>query len=365
MSRRLVVVAVGAVTLLVTFATPGAAPAAGGKGVLGYGANFFEGVVDPGSGGRFLALTVPGGTLVQRIDTADGSVHRTRFLRSEAVIPAVAYDGSPGGLSNDGDTLVLAEPAFRFPQRDSVFTVIDTSRLRPTDTVTLDGTWTYDALSPDGRWLYLIEYTSPRDITQYEVRRYDLTRGRLDPQPIVDPEESSEEMYGSPMTRATSPDGRWAYTLYDGAEHPFIHALDTERGEAACIDLDPGAVPPRRLFRMTLDPSPDGSTLTVTDPKEGPVAIVDTKSFEVREPGAEPPPITDAGGDDSGGAPWLLIALGGLAVAGATLAVVRWRRPRSVDSDDLEELVRVEPESQPSDGRGQATEQERDWHRVS
>ncbi len=44
-------------------------------------------------------------------------------------------------------------------------------------------------------------------------------------------------MQGLPMTRATSADGRLAYTLYS-AEEPFIHALDTVRGSAAvCIDL--------------------------------------------------------------------------------------------------------------------------------
>ena len=46
-------------------------------------------------------------------------------------------------------------------------------------------------------------------------------------------------MRGQPLTRATSPDGRWAYTLYDGAgKEPFIHALDTSTRSARCIDLD-------------------------------------------------------------------------------------------------------------------------------
>jgi DNA-binding beta-propeller fold protein YncE len=365
MNRRLRVVAVGAVTLLASIGTAASASAAGAptKGALGYGADPYTGVVDPEGGDRYTAIGMKSGTFVQRINTANGQIERSKLLDGQLAIPAVAYDGSPGGLSADGDTLVLAEVAFRFPQSDSVFPVIDTNRLRIVDTVTLDGTWTYDALSPDGRWLYLIEYTSPRDITQYEVRRYDLERGRLDPKPIVDPEESSEEMYGSPMTRATSPDGRWAYTLYDGAEHPFIHALDTERGEAVCIDLDPGAVPPRRLFRMTLDPSPDGSTLTVTDPKEGPVAIVDTKSFDVTQPAVAPP--ADSGGDDSGGAPWLAIGLGALGLAATSLAVVRWRRRAGrVDSDDLEQLVRVDHGSE-AKAAPETQEEERDWHRVS
>jgi hypothetical protein len=365
MNRRLRVVAVGALTLLASVGTAASASAAGAptKGALGYGADPYTGIVDPEGGDRYTAIGIESGTFVQRINTGDGQIERSKLLNGQLGIPAVAYDGSPGGLSADGNTLVLTELGLIFPQPDSVFSVIDTDRLRVIDTVTLDGTWTYDALSPDGRWTYLIEYTSPRDITQYEVRRYDLERGRLDPQPIIDPEESSEEMYGSPMTRATSPDGRWAYTLYDGAHHPFIHALDTERGAAVCIDLDPGAVPPRRLSRMTLDPSPDGSTLAVTDPTEGPVAIVDTKSFDVNEPAAPPP--ADSGSEDSGGTPWLAIVLGALGVGAISLAAIRWRRRSSrPDSDDLERLVRVDASSEAEADTG-AAKKERDWHRVS
>ena len=340
MRRRLQVVVVGGFALLAALACAASAPAAVPvKGALGYGADSFTGVVGPDGDDRYTAISTREGTMVQRISTENGAVERTRFLRGEALIPAVAFDGSPGGLSADGSTLVLTEPAFRFPQRDSVFPVLETNRLRVADTVTLDGTWTYDALSVDGRWLYLIEYTSRTDPTQYEVRRYDLDRGRLDPQPIVDPEESSEDMYGLPMTRATSPDGRWAYTLYDGAEHPFIHALDTERGAAVCIDLDPGAVSPRRLIRMSLDPSSDGATLTVRDPKEGPVAIVDTNSFEVGDP-----PAPEAASADSGGSPWLAIALGALVAAVLAIAAIARRRSRRVRPDDLERLVRIEGE---------------------
>jgi DNA-binding beta-propeller fold protein YncE len=363
MSRRLLVIGVGALTVLASLGTAGSASAAGAptKGALGYGADLYTGVIDPDGGYRYTAIGVESGTFVQRINTDGGSIERSKTLNGQLTIPAVAYDGSPGGLSADGETLVLTEPAFRFPQRNSVFAVVDTDRLRVIDTVTLEGTWTYDALSPDGRWLYLIEYVSPRDITQYQVRRYDLDRGRLDPEPIVDPEEAPVTMGGSPQTRAMSPDGRWAYTLYDSPTHhhpPFIHALDTETGLAACIDLEGGLVEPKRISRMTLDPSPDGSTLTVVDPTAGPVAIVDTKSFEVSQAPAEPS-TADGGSDDSGGTAWLLIALGALGAAGAALAAVRWRRrPADVGSDDLEELVRVEPDAE-------AEQKERDWHRVS
>ena len=100
--------------------------------------------------------------------------------------------------------------------------------------------------------MYLIQYLSPRDPTSYRVRSYDLRRERLDPNPIIDPSEANDEMAGLPMTRATSPEGRSEYTLYDGAGgEAFIHALDTQRGTAACIDLP--QVEGEPVHRMDLD----------------------------------------------------------------------------------------------------------------
>ncbi len=151
-----------------------------------------------------------------------------RSLDGRFTIPAVAYDGSPGGLSADGRTLVLINPRTGFPRRITTLAVLDTQRLRARDVIRLTGDFSFDAISPDGRLLYLVQYLSQRDPTRYLVRLYDLEAGRLLPEPIIDPREVGDVMRGTPITRAASPDGRWAYTLYDGAgEHPFIHALDT------------------------------------------------------------------------------------------------------------------------------------------
>ncbi|HEX2468379.1 MAG TPA: hypothetical protein VHJ54_09250 [Solirubrobacterales bacterium] len=367
MNRKLQVTGVGMLALLACAATAGAAAFPAQKGALGFGADPQAGIVDPNPGGsRYTAIKAGSGTLVQRISTSDGHIEASVFHGGQLAIPAVAYDGSPGGLSADGNRLVLSEPGLRFPQRDSAFTVLDPDRLHILDTVTLPGTWTYDALSPNGRWLYLIEYTSQRDITQYEVRRYDLDRGRLDPKPIVDPEESAEEMYGSPMTRATSPDSRWAYTLYDASEHPFIHALDTARGTAVCIDLDSGSVPPRRISRMSLEPSPSGSTLSVLD-RGNPVAIVDTRSFDVSTPAVDDESTASnaAGTPDESGPPWLLIGLGALGVGALTALVIRRRRRAGdVASDELERLVRLESNAPREQGEKEEA-RKKNWHPVS
>ena len=43
-------------------------------------------------------------------------------------------------------------------------------------------------------------------------------------------------MRGLALSRVSSEDGRWAYTLYDGGgDVPFIHALDTVGDKAVCI----------------------------------------------------------------------------------------------------------------------------------
>jgi hypothetical protein len=315
------------------------AVAAAQKGVLGTGADPSTGVVDPDAPGgatRYTALPAGRGTVVTKLDTDDGRVGQHRYVDRRLVVPSVAYDGSPDGLSADGGTLVLAQPGLRFPQRRSEFAVLDTRRLRLTETVVLNGTFTFDAISPDGRSLYLIEYTSPRDLTEYRVREYDLVREGFNPRPIIDPNESGEDMYGSPVTRTTSPNGRWAYTLYDGREHPFIHALDTKRGTAVCIDLESLH---RIVYGSTgLEPSPDGSTLTVVNGPR-PIEVVDTETFEVRPVPATPDSAPDAAGGGRTVA-WIAIGGGALLLVGGTLAIRRHRRsPGSIAGEDLERLV--------------------------
>ena len=64
-----------------------------------------------------------------------------------------------------------------------------------------------------------------------------MRAGRLLADAVVDPHEADEPMTGAPVTRLAGPEGRWQYTLYQSEEHPFVHALDTARRTAVCIDL--------------------------------------------------------------------------------------------------------------------------------
>lgn len=202
--------------------------------------------------------------------------------------------------------------------------------------MSLPGGYSFDAISPDGSTVYLIEHLSPIYGGAYQVRALDTSSGELLPEPILDPEEPEERMDGIPISRATSPDGRWAYTLYGSYEtkhhrdapghEPFIHALDTVGQSAVCIDL-PQLQSRSDSFQFALRMATGGRRLVVLNRRPmltGSHALleVDTRSFEVRKP----EPVATA---SSGIGPWppvlVLTASAGLLLAWVGL---RHRRTR-------------------------------------
>ena len=259
-----------------------AAARADGLPVLGVDVGS-EGVAAAAEGVRYVTLPVSEGTVVARVATSGGRLDGYRILRGTYTVPAVAYDGSAAGLSADGRTLVLIEPRQTFPRARTTLAVVDPRRLGLRRRIDLRGDFSFDAISPKGALLYLIHYTSPGDPSRYEVRAYDLRAGRLLGEPVVDPNERGEAMRGAPITRASTPDGRWAYTLYDGAGgEPFVHALDTSGRTARCIDL---AVLEGRndLSQLRLALDRPGRTLTVSKAGKA-LALIDTVTFAVRQP---------------------------------------------------------------------------------
>jgi hypothetical protein len=268
-------------------------------------------------GARFVALPTPHGTAVARFG---GVVYTSRVLTGRYTVPVVALDHTSSGLSKDGSTLVLITPRRSFPRARTTFAVLDAPTLRLRETVVLDGDYSFDALSPDGTRMYLVHYQSRTDPTRYEVRAFDLANDRLLPEPVVDPTEVDEQMRGFPVTRTTSADGRFAYTLYDGAgKTPFVHALDTGNGEARCIDLDMLAGR-QDLYDLRLSLSLGGTRLAVLKGNQE-VTAVDTRTYL---------PAAHSAPEKKSSAPWLPIALvavaGLLAAGGALYGLRRWHR---------------------------------------
>lgn len=277
-----------------------------------------SGVTVPGSPDRYVTVSQGRLTLVERIARNGGRVLGLARVVGNFTIPAVAYDASASGLSADGRTLVLIEPRVSFPRQVTRFALLDARTLRVRNTVTLRGDFSFDAVSPHGKTMFLVNYTSPNDPTRYSVRAYDLRTSTLLPRAIRDPAERTDAMRGSPITRVMSTDGRWAYTLYDGAGGtPFVHALDTTALRAHCIDL-PMLAGYQNLssLRLTLGTNAE---LHVGDPVDE-LARVDLKRFVASVPVAR----------SSSALQLLLLAGGALAAALLLVGVAVWVARRRI-----------------------------------
>jgi len=284
---------------------------------------------------RYVALPSHGHTAVAQIDRATGSVTGFSALQGAWGIPQVAYDGSTGGISADGDVLVLGRnvPTL-FPNRTR-FALIDPVKMRLKRVVSLPGAFFFDAISPDGAMLYLIQLPASGNLARYAVRAYDLRHDRLLRTPVTDRTEPDERMAGFPVSRAASADGVWAYTLYQKPRGAFfVHALDTSAGTARCIDLP--QLPSQNAPRLTID----GGRLDVV--ADGQVlAAMDTASFKVTrspapaehttaQPAAPQPPARRS----SSGAPLWVAAPAGLFLVGLVVLAVRRRRPARARSGE-------------------------------
>lgn len=240
-----------------------------------------EGVVSPDHRIRFVTLATAESTVVAAIRVRTGRVVRSNVLRGFYGVPIVAWDNSTGGVSADGRTLVVGSYG-PLPGDPGVtrFAVLRTDTLRQSRVLALRGSWAYDAISPDGSRMFLIEYLAAGQNPRYRVRSLDMHTGRLDPDAVVDRREDEVLMRGQPVTRVTSQDGGWAYTLYARPKHgPFVHALDTVRGEAYCVDLP---VRLRQLEQMALRLRMRGDgALEVRNRRER-IALVDTGTLELR-----------------------------------------------------------------------------------
>jgi hypothetical protein len=125
---------------------------------------------------------------------------------------------------------------------------------------------------------------SKSDLVRYVVRAYDLRARRLLPGAIVDKRNVDEIMRGYPVARASSPTGRWVYTLYTkgpGSSLTFVHALNTVGRSAFCIDL-PYWTAGEDVWEASLRLS--GNTLLVNAKDGTTAARIDTRTLKAVKP---------------------------------------------------------------------------------
>jgi hypothetical protein len=275
---------------------------------------------------RYVAVntTAGHGTDLIEVSRKDRSVGPALRLSGDWGLPYTPAGAE--GLSRDGRTLVLGSAGVGLSS-PSRFLIVNPRQMKIVRTISLDGYFSYDALSPDASTLYLIQYTHghSQDTSHYLVRAYDMRAQRLIPGRIADRAEHEKAMAGYAMTRTTSAGGRWVYTLYQKPSgEPFVHALDTVGRAAYCIDLPKN----HALYNIVLTLRDHGRTLAVHWRSGRSWLQVAVGSWRISYPG--------------GGFPWIWAGPGigaGLALLLAAAALlVRRRRREELEQHAGQEL---------------------------
>ena len=128
---------------------------------------------------RYVALPTGNKTVIARLSVHGGAVRSWADLDGSWGLPALTSFGRTAeGLSRDGKTLIVGRFGTGSPSR---FLVVDTRLMRSVDSITLNGDYAYDALSPDASTLYLIQHVDANNINRTSCARTTCERTRCVP----------------------------------------------------------------------------------------------------------------------------------------------------------------------------------------
>ena len=205
-------------------------------------------------------------------------------------LPTVGLEPMPAGVSSNvaespnKSTTVLVELVPGGQPGTTRFAVVRRDPLggSKSGVIELKGSFDYDAISPDGSSLYVVEHLGAAPDHRYQVRVVDVATGVLNDTIIADKRNLDEAMAGWPIAQLVRPDGM-VFTLYRGAEHPFIHALNTIEAWAVCIDLPAnGAEDAMAALDWGLAAAPDGHAIFAANATLGLAVDVDPRELAVR-----------------------------------------------------------------------------------
>lgn len=296
MSRRLIVLVIIAVSTLTACGRAASThPAAGGYLIFLEGGFSNSGetvkVLDSGTGEvvrelpigtpasdwshYYIVTPVSGRAQLKAIDPASGRTIAQTTIAAGYSLPNVAFQGPAAGLSPNGQWLAVTSQSRTAGAITTNFLVGSSALTDPFKTIHLKGDFVFDALSNDGKSLYLIQKLG--DPNRYQVRLYDVSTSFLAAQPVVDKREPNEPMNGIRSDSVADPAGNHVYTVYARQAGPFIHALPLDQPIAWCVDLPSKAPINMELqFHWALAISPDGSSLYAANAAEGTVAVITT-----------------------------------------------------------------------------------------
>lgn len=232
---------------------------------------------------RYWTVEAPAGeparTTLRELDPATGAELRTLVLDGRWAMPS-SYGPAPSGFSIDGGWLILAAPQAREgTTTKSAFAVIDTARATLARTVVATGDLTFDAISADGRNLYVVEHLGAP--AEYRVRVAGGGGTALSIAPIVDIKVAAPQMNGIYHSSVALPAGTWNYSLYfSPTKGAFVHALNASQLYAQCIlDVPDGGPGVRPAWSMLL--SPVGGHLYLVNGPAGMIADVGPESLRL------------------------------------------------------------------------------------
>lgn len=253
----------------------------------------------PRGGWRRVVTATPDGasTIVADVIVQPGLGGPELRLAGAWSLPTIGADRLPAGVSADGSTIVLVDAGPETTPRVSRFAVVEhysmgapstagDAPLRLVRIIELKGAWEYDALSPDGRILYVVQHLDAEPDGRYQVRAIDLPAGTMRDTIIADKRNLEEAMAGWPITQLRRDDGL-VLTLYRGREHPFVHALNTREAWAVCIDL-PGDGQDDAVAALDwgLAAAPDGGSAFAVNASLGLAVEIDLAELIVRRTAA-------------------------------------------------------------------------------
>jgi hypothetical protein len=213
-------------------------------------------------------------------------------------LPTVGLEPMPAGVSANvaespnKATIVLVEDVPGGAPGTTRFAVVrreSTTGGATSSVIELPGSFDYDAISPDGSRLYVVEHLAGEPEHRYQVRVVDVATGVLSDKIITDKRTIGQAMAGWPIAQLRRPDGM-VFTLYRGAEHPFIHALNTVEAWAVCIDL-PAVRHDDEIAALDwgLAATPDGRAVFAVNATLGQAVEVDPGELVVRRSAAIDP----------------------------------------------------------------------------
>lgn len=214
-------------------------------------------------------------TIVRALEPATGAEQLSFSLDGRWSMPA-AYGPAPSGLSGNAKWMVLVAPPVIVTGSGTLnrFAIVDLAHNKLDRIVNANGDLAFDAISNDGKNLYLVEHLVPAPHYAVRVASFNGTGqlgGILGQIKTAEPEVMNGLYHAS-----VAVGGDWFLSLYSNPTRgPFIHALNTTQLYAQCIlNMPDVPIALRPAWSMLLDPG--HARLYAVNGAGGVVSTVDT-----------------------------------------------------------------------------------------